>query len=87
MARLGAAWIVYTDIARDGMMIGPNWEGIAAFAQALQAPVIASGGISCLEDIHRLAELEPLGVVGAIVGRALYEGAFSLREALRAAGG
>lgn len=73
------AAVVYTDIARDGMLEGPNVEAVAALAAATALPVIASGGVTSLEDVRRLAAL-PLA--GCIVGRALYEGRLDLREAI-----
>ena len=76
----GVAAIIYTDISRDGAMGGPNVEATAALARAVAIPVIASGGVSSLSDLERL---RATGVVhGALVGRALYDGAFSLRAAL-----
>jgi phosphoribosylformimino-5-aminoimidazole carboxamide ribotide isomerase len=76
----GIAAIIYTDIARDGAMGGPNLEATAALARAVSIPVIASGGVSSLGDLERL---NGTGVVaGAIVGRALYDGAVDLRAAL-----
>lgn len=80
-AGLGVESIVYTDIARDGMMQGFNAEATEELAQALDIPVVASGGIASLEDIRILKEIEPSGVCGAILGRSLYEGAFTLQEA------
>lgn len=71
--------VVYTDIARDGMMAGPNTDALAEMRAATRLPVIASGGVSSLEQVRRLAEA---GTFGCIVGRALYDGAFSLPEAL-----
>jgi phosphoribosylformimino-5-aminoimidazole carboxamide ribotide isomerase len=73
------AAVVYTDIARDGMLSGPNFDALAEMRAATRLPVIASGGVSSLEQVRRLAEA---GTFGCIVGRALYEGAFSLPEAL-----
>ncbi len=67
------------DIARDGMMSGPNYDALAEMRAATRLPVIASGGVSDLEQVRRLAET---GTFGCIVGRALYEGSFSLSEAL-----
>ena len=76
----GIAAIIYTDISRDGAMGGPNVEATAALARAVSIPVIASGGVSSLDDLQRL---RATGVVaGAIVGRALYDGAVDLRAAL-----
>lgn len=83
----GVVAFVYTDIARDGMMKGPNVEATARLASNVRVPVIASGGISSLDDLRQLAENEEEGITGAIVGRALYEGAFTLDEARKAASG
>ncbi len=80
---LPLAALVYTDIARDGMMQGPNFQGVQRMVQGVRLPVVASGGVSCAEDIRRLAQQ---GAAGCIVGRALYEGAVGLPEALAAAG-
>lgn len=87
LARLdaeGCARYVVTDVAKDGMLQGPNSELLRNVCAATDRPVIASGGISTLEDIRALAELVPLGVEGAIAGTALYEGRFTLEEALEA---
>lgn len=72
---IGVATVVYTDIARDGMLMGPDIEGLMAIKQAAAIKVIASGGISSKADLDKLKELE---VEGAIVGKALYEGKLSL---------
>jgi len=77
---LPLAAIIYTDIARDGMLGGPNLESIAALARSIKTPVIASGGISELLDLEHLAALP---IAACIVGRALYEGRFSLAQALQ----
>ncbi len=77
---LPLAAMIYTDIERDGTLLGPNLDGIAALAQAVQTPVIASGGVGGLEDLEHLAALP---IAGCIVGRALYEGRFTLRDAIR----
>ncbi|MFP4193736.1 MAG: 1-(5-phosphoribosyl)-5-[(5-phosphoribosylamino)methylideneamino]imidazole-4-carboxamide isomerase [Desulfobacterales bacterium] len=82
----GVAAINFTDIERDGMRTGPNIEAIREFARAVEIPVVASGGVSCLDDIGRLAELEPDGVTGIITGRALYEGGLDLRSAIELLG-
>jgi len=76
------AAIIYTDIARDGMLAGPNLEATHALAKASSVPVIASGGVTRIEDVRRLAEL-PLG--GIIIGRAIYEKQIDLAEAIRVA--
>jgi phosphoribosylformimino-5-aminoimidazole carboxamide ribotide isomerase len=75
--------IIYTDIGRDGMLSGPNIEGLARMATASPAPVIASGGITKIEDLQRIRALGPK-VIGAIVGKALYEGVIKLRDAMAA---
>ncbi|MBM3472319.1 MAG: 1-(5-phosphoribosyl)-5-[(5-phosphoribosylamino)methylideneamino]imidazole-4-carboxamide isomerase [Armatimonadetes bacterium] len=81
---LGVQRIIATDIATDGVLTGPNLRAMRTMAEALHIEVTASGGISSLEDIRALATLEPLGVTSCIVGRALYEGKFTLREAIAA---
>ena len=80
---LPLASVIYTDIARDGMLEGPNLETTEALARALKTPVTASGGVGGLEDLARLATLP---VEAVIVGRALYEGRFRLSEARERAG-
>ena len=82
----GAARIIYTDISRDGTESGANAEQTVRLARAVGIPVIASGGIGSLDDIRALAALADEGIEGVIVGRALYNGAFSLAEAVAAAG-
>jgi phosphoribosylformimino-5-aminoimidazole carboxamide ribotide isomerase len=77
---MGVAAINYTDISRDGAMVGPNIEATAEMVRAVKIPVIAAGGISKLDDIKALRKT---GVAGAITGKALYEGAFSLIEAIK----
>jgi phosphoribosylformimino-5-aminoimidazole carboxamide ribotide isomerase len=78
----GVAAIVYTDIERDGALQGVNVEATAELARAVDIPVIASGGVSGIEDIRRLMAVEGDGVTGAILGRALYDGRIDPREAL-----
>jgi phosphoribosyl isomerase A len=80
----GCARYVVTDVAKDGTMKGPNFHLLKEVCEATSKPVIASGGISRLEDLHKLAEMVPHGIEGAIVGRALYDGAFTLAEAITA---
>ena len=77
----GVSAIVYTDIARDGMMQGVNVEATVAMAQASSIPVIASGGITNLDDIRALNAVAEKGIVGAITGRAIYEGTLDVAEA------
>ena len=81
----GVRYAVYTDIARDGMLSGVNVEATAALAQSTGLWVIASGGVATLEDIRRLRAQAACGIVGVIIGQALYSGALSLPDALRAA--
>ncbi len=81
----GLAAIIYTDIKRDGMGTGVNIEATKALAQAVEIPVIASGGVAGLEDIKKLREIEEYGVTGVIIGKALYAGALSLTAAIEAA--
>jgi len=76
----GVEAIIYTDIGRDGMMQGVNIEATQALAKALTIPIIASGGITNLDDIHKLADIEADGVTGAITGRAIYEGTLDFKE-------
>lgn len=82
----GAAAIIYTDIHRDGTLTGPNRDALRELATGIATPVIASGGIGRIADLLGLLALEPAGVVGAIVGRALYTGDIVLEEAIRAVG-
>jgi phosphoribosylformimino-5-aminoimidazole carboxamide ribotide isomerase len=80
--RLALAAIVYTDISRDGMQTGPNVEATRQLARAVNIPVIASGGVGTLDHIRALLPLEEDGVIGVIVGRALYSGSVELSEAI-----
>lgn len=79
----GVAAIIYTDIARDGVLEGLNIEATVALANAISIPVIASGGLSSIEDIRRLIAANCKGLEGAISGRALYDGRIDTAEALR----
>lgn len=79
---LPLAAIIYTDIAKDGMLTGPNIERTQALAEAVKTPVVASGGVKEADDIRRL---HPIGVAGVIVGRSLYEGTLTLPDAIAAA--
>jgi phosphoribosylanthranilate isomerase len=81
----GCARFVVTDVASDGMLSGPNLDLLRHVCGRTAAPVVASGGISTLEDLLALRELVPLGVEGAIIGTALYVGNFTIEEALRTA--
>lgn len=83
--REGVEAIIYTDISRDGMMEGVNVKSTVALAQSIHIPVIASGGIASIEDIRRLCEIEHEGVMGAVIGRALYEGSLDFAEAQKLA--
>ena len=87
LARLdadGCARYVVTDVARDGTLTGPNLKLLGAVCAATDRPVVASGGVSCLDDLRAVATLVPEGVEGAIVGKALYAGQFTLEQALEA---
>lgn len=78
----GVQAIIYTDIARDGMMTGPNIEATRLLAEAISIPIIASGGISSLQDIENLLAIEDSGIQGVITGKAIYSGALNLRDAV-----
>ncbi|MGB0237539.1 MAG: 1-(5-phosphoribosyl)-5-[(5-phosphoribosylamino)methylideneamino]imidazole-4-carboxamide isomerase [Cycloclasticus sp.] len=77
----GVESIIYTDIGRDGMMKGVNVEATAKLARSIRIPVIASGGITNMEDIHALGRVSDDGIMGAITGRAIYEGTLDFAEA------
>lgn len=83
LCREPIAAIVYTDIARDGMLAGPNFTAMAEMKRSVDVPVVASGGVSCRDDVVQLARI---GMDGCIIGRALYEGTLRLVDALEAAG-
>ncbi len=76
----GIEWFIYTEISRDGMLMGPDFDGIRRFVAEVGSGVIASGGVTTIEDIE---ELKKCGVAGAIVGRALYDGTIELEEAIK----
>lgn len=78
--KLGIAGIIYTDISRDGMLIGPNLDAMAKMVESVKVPVIASGGVSNIDDIKSLMKIDNLW--GVITGKALYSGALDLREAI-----
>lgn len=80
----GCARYVVTDVSKDGMLTGPNLEMLSQVCAATNAPVVASGGVSSIADLEAIATLVPEGVEGAIVGKALYAGRFTLPEALAA---
>lgn len=80
---MGLSAIIFTDIEKDGMSTGLNFESTQKLSRSTSIPVIASGGVSRIEDIGHLLELEPDGVIGVIVGRALYTGSVDLEEAIR----
>ncbi|HZQ32520.1 MAG TPA: bifunctional 1-(5-phosphoribosyl)-5-((5-phosphoribosylamino)methylideneamino)imidazole-4-carboxamide isomerase/phosphoribosylanthranilate isomerase PriA [Mycobacterium sp.] len=83
----GCSRFVVTDVTKDGTLMGPNIELLASVAERTDAPVIASGGVSSLDDLRKIATLTDAGVEGAIVGKALYAGRFTLPQALAAVGG
>ncbi len=80
---VGVVAIIYTDISRDGAMAGPNFDETVKLAESITTPVIASGGVSSLEDIKQYSGLYSSGIEGCILGRALYEGAINPAEALK----
>jgi phosphoribosylformimino-5-aminoimidazole carboxamide ribotide isomerase len=81
----GVEALVYTDIGRDGMLTGVNVEATLKLAQAIRIPIIASGGLSSVKDVQAVCKLVPEGIVGAIAGRALYEGKLDFKKAQSAA--
>lgn len=80
----GVEAIVYTDIGRDGMMAGFNVEATRDLARSVKTDIIASGGVSTIEDLHLLKSIEEDGVIGAVIGRALYEGGLQFKDCLKA---
>src|SRR5512135_2979534 len=83
----GVEAVIYTDIGRDGMLTGVNIEATVRLAKALTVPVIASGGLTSLDDVRKLCEVESEGITGCIAGRAIYEGRLDFAEALKVAAG
>ena len=86
LSATGIAAIISTDIATDGTLAGPNLQALRNMAEASSVPVIASGGVGCMADLIALLALEPHGVTGVIVGRALYDGRVTLKEGMNAIG-
>lgn len=87
MQRLGVQTAIYTDVSRDGLLQGPNLDAIQQMAELSGLKIIASGGVSTVDDIRQLKEMESLGVSGVIIGKALYDGKIALKDALQAAQG
>ena len=83
LKQMGVQEIIYTDISKDGMLKGPNLEGLKSIAKASKMNVIASGGVTTIDDVKKISKLEKYGVFGAIVGKALYTGDFILEDAIR----
>ena len=83
MEQIGCCRIIFTDVSRDGTLTGPNLEAMHEMVTSVNIPVVASGGVSSLEDLLALSELGHLGLEGAIVGKALYDGRLDLAEAIR----
>ncbi|NIP99442.1 MAG: 1-(5-phosphoribosyl)-5-[(5-phosphoribosylamino)methylideneamino]imidazole-4-carboxamide isomerase [Nitrospinaceae bacterium] len=85
MEPLGVAGFIFTDISRDGMLEGPNLDSIRRFAQSTSLPVVASGGVSNIEDVSNLLNLQSEGIEGMIIGKALYDKRLDFKEALNRA--
>ena len=83
----GVEAIIYTDISRDGMLSGVNIEATKTLAESIRIPVIAAGGITGLDDIRKLCEITDSGLMGAVTGRAIYEGTLDFKEGLKLADG
>lgn len=81
LEKLGVTRVVYTDVTRDGMMMGPNFEELAELCSATAVEIILSGGVSTLDDLRKVKQIDAKNLIGVIVGRALYENAFTLSEA------
>lgn len=82
----GCSRYIVTDVAKDGTLTGPNFELLKEVCAVTKVPVVASGGISVIQDLIDLRDLIPIGIEGAIVGKAIYSGSFTLEQALKAAG-
>ena len=82
LAKMGLRYLIYTDIASDGMLTGPNYAGIEEMLKAVKIPLIASGGIASIEDIKKLKALTSKGLIGAITGKAIYEGKLDFEQAI-----
>lgn len=80
---IGVQCVIFTDIARDGMLTGPNYQSLEELADVSEIPIIASGGIASIDDIKKLKSLEPKGITGAITGKAIYEGKLDFAEAIK----
>jgi phosphoribosylformimino-5-aminoimidazole carboxamide ribotide isomerase len=85
LMKLGVRRFLYTNVKQDGTLKGPNIDAIRTIVRSVKVPVIASGGISCIDDIRRLKKLETYGLEGVVVGKALYTGAISLKETISVA--
>ena len=81
----GCSRYIVTDVAKDGTLTGPNFELLKEVCAVTKVPVVASGGISVIQDLIDLRDLTPIGIEGAIVGKAIYSGSFTLEQALKAA--
>ncbi len=84
MESIGAKRIIHTDIGRDGLMAGVNLAAMESIANAVNIPIIASGGVTSIDDIHKLKTIESVGIEGVIIGKALYTDSIDLREAIQA---
>ncbi|MCA9406487.1 MAG: 1-(5-phosphoribosyl)-5-[(5-phosphoribosylamino)methylideneamino]imidazole-4-carboxamide isomerase [Candidatus Omnitrophica bacterium] len=82
LEEMGLKYLIYTDISRDGMLSGPNIQELMALLKATTIPVIASGGISNLADVENLKSMREFGIIGAITGKAIYEGTLDFKKAI-----
>ncbi len=85
LEEFGVEEVIYTDISRDGTLSGPNLDSIETMLAVTDIPLVVSGGIASLEDVRKLKEMEFLGLKGVVIGKALYEKRFTLREAMKVA--